>query len=344
MNEPDMLLGSVLAPALVHLRLLRTCNATCGYCPSWRMAKTLPDFDFVSRCVEELGQVGTQEIRLTGGEVGLYPQLFELLELANRCGLRVSMITNGTVLVGALMKRLVTSSVARVLVSLDAPEAAIHDRIRGISGLFSKCERGLRELHGRRPDVVLEVNQVVSRQSVDRVRDAVEMYAEWGVDLLTLIPVKGCPDELPSREQMRSYVAAIPEIQARARELGIKLGPYDLDIFGIDEGSIDASAQGLYPLRTICHVPRREAFIDLVTGDVWPCNSTPYEDRKARSCGNLRGQSFAEVWGGQRFERIRRALSSGRPIPCSRSCDPSNRCSSEKYARSGIEMPGPGDA
>lgn len=319
------------SPRRVYLRLTRACNAKCPYCPSWQLPKDMPEMRWLSRIVEEVAEVSTREVRITGGEPVLHPRFFELLKLLDERGLEISVITNGTLFAPALLPRALNTAIARLLISLDTPRDSVHDEIRVVPGLFEQARRGALAFRRARPDVAIEVNMVVSNRSVDDIDLAIESSAAMGAKRLNLIPIKDWPAMQVRAEQMRRHNARIAELRDLAARSGIEVLPVDFDLFGLSPETLAWSAQGSYPTRNRCMVPTFEAFVDAVTGLVWPCDSTPYASRNCHTCGDLNEQSFASIWRGSRFERLRRAYRNARPVPCSNKCDPSNAHNSQLY-------------
>lgn len=321
-----------LRPARVYLRVTRTCNARCPYCPSWQMAKAFPAAELVARVLDEAAQVGAEEVRFTGGEPALYPGLFDAVARAHDLGMRTSVITNGTLLrTGKLRERALAAPLDHLVLSLDTPHAATHDRIRVIDGLFDTAVTGVAALRAARPNVAVEVNMVVSRETVSDIAAAVRLCAELGARALHLLPIKDCPELAMSRAQIDAHAERIPALVELARTLGVGLSPPTLELFGRSDAERDAAAAGRYPARSACYVPYKECFIDLITGLVWPCNSTPYTDRNASTCGSVFEEPFPAIWHGAKFAAIRRAYRLADPVPCSTKCDPSNDCHSTRY-------------
>jgi hypothetical protein len=62
------------------------------------MAKQYPALDRIIDIIDGIGETGAEEIRLTGGEPVLHPDFFSIVSHAKAAGLRVSCITNGTLL------------------------------------------------------------------------------------------------------------------------------------------------------------------------------------------------------------------------------------------------------
>jgi MoaA/NifB/PqqE/SkfB family radical SAM enzyme len=301
----------------------------------------MPHLSWLQRIVDELAEVGTREVRLTGGEPVLHPAFFEVLACIEGHGMGISVITNGTLFAPHFHARALKSGIGRVLLSLDTPVAEKHNRIRAIKGLFELGTRGVREWLDQSPGGAVEVNMVITRETVEDIEQAIDYCAGLRAEVLNLLPVKDWPELYVTEEQMRRHNDRAEGLIRLARERGLRVTPPDFDLFGFTAEALTRSGRGVYPTRHGCYVPFLEAFVDSITGLVWPCNSTPYEQRNCHTCGDLNEARFADIWFGERFNRLRQAYRNARPVPCSNKCDAANAHHSLLYRRAieGAELP-----
>ncbi|HEY8667425.1 MAG TPA: radical SAM protein [Tepidisphaeraceae bacterium] len=129
------------------------CNLTCTHCfiscsPDNRAFGFL-NFDAVIAALEESRPLGVKEYYFTGGEPFMHPRLLDMLEHTLAIG-PATVLTNGTLLRDDAIRRLASlrdSSIysLELRISIDAPDAAANDRIRG-QGAFDKAMAGVRRL------------------------------------------------------------------------------------------------------------------------------------------------------------------------------------------------------
>ncbi len=139
------------APRHFDLSLTGACNLACEYCfyaDEMTGRRDLPAGRWLS-FFEELKSLGVRNAALSGGELFMRRDLWELLEGAVDARLRLSLLTNGTLLTRATVERLAVPALRRRLdsiqVSIDGSCAAVHDASRG-AGSFEKALHGLRML------------------------------------------------------------------------------------------------------------------------------------------------------------------------------------------------------
>jgi MoaA/NifB/PqqE/SkfB family radical SAM enzyme len=127
------------------------------------------------------------EIRFFGGEPFLHPEWSRIFSAAVANGLPITVVTNGTRLLGRA-EELVESGVLAIGISVDPPLA--HDAFRG-KGTFSTCERVVREIHqararlgSRTPSVVIYTT--VYEETYGALTRWAEQLRDWKIDMLRL--------------------------------------------------------------------------------------------------------------------------------------------------------------
>ena len=139
------------APRSLDLSLTGRCNLACAYCfyaDEMTGRRDLPTgrwLDFFA----ELRSLAVRSVTLSGGEVFMRRDLWELLDGVVGARLRYSLLTNGTMIddraIGELAREHRRRRLDSIQVSIDGSCAAVHDASRG-AGSFEKALRGLRML------------------------------------------------------------------------------------------------------------------------------------------------------------------------------------------------------
>ncbi|MFD4904605.1 cytosylglucuronate decarboxylase [Kitasatospora purpeofusca] len=163
----------------LFIRILEACNADCFMCD---FALSRDTFRFSRSDFAELlpqaRAAGVGYVRFTGGEPLMHPDVVELVRAGAGAGMRMSLITNGSML-PKLVKDLAAAGLAQVIVSLDGATAATHDTYRRSPGMFDAGLRGLRladEL-----GVLPRVNTVVGPHNYTEMPELRRVLTEAGV-------------------------------------------------------------------------------------------------------------------------------------------------------------------
>lgn len=329
-------------PRFVTLFLTNQCNLRCRMCAQYGESgksfevprETLPA-ELIFRVVDELAPYGTS-FTLMGGEPTLYHRWAEVARYIKSKNLSCDIITNGTLL-RRDAEELVGSRIDLVNVSLDGL-GEVNDQIRG-RGTYEKIAGGLevllkarREGGGGHPRIVLFF--IINTPNYGRLVEFAEWASRLGVDGITFFHLRFYNQQnyLDNAEFMQRHFgqsdacqegfvydpgyietevlsAQIREVKSRPWPLEVKFQPdhplEELEAYYHDEN---------YQRRALknCPVPWTAASIS-PSSTVIPCLDL--------ECGDLRRQSFMEIWNGERYRKFRRVFrQEGRLPVCHRCC------------------------
>ena len=106
-------------PLLAHLIPIRRCNLSCTYCNEFDdFSKPVPIEQMLQR-VDQLGDLGTSVITISGGEPMLHPQLDEIIQHMGRRRIVSGLITNGYLLTADRIQKLNRAGLEWLQISID---------------------------------------------------------------------------------------------------------------------------------------------------------------------------------------------------------------------------------
>ena len=166
------------------------CTSHCEYCDIWRDRKfDAMDGTTGTRAILDniaaLKKMGVGIVEFSGGEPLLRPDLPEILRAAKAAGLEVILTTDGTLY--PERARELKGLVDILLVSIDSPSAAEHNRIRG-NDSFALALSSLRL--ARHDSCVPVLQFTLTRESITLLPEMVELAEAEGL-LLRPSPVFG---------------------------------------------------------------------------------------------------------------------------------------------------------
>ena len=126
----------------MDIALSEYCNLTCQMCRRPSEALFM-DKEVCKRGLTEAREVGVETVSFSGGEPFVHPDIEELLAHAFSLGIKVQLVTNGTLIKKDKLDFL--SQLDCMTVSVDGLEKS-HDHIRQRQGTFKRTERTLRWL------------------------------------------------------------------------------------------------------------------------------------------------------------------------------------------------------
>jgi radical SAM protein with 4Fe4S-binding SPASM domain len=313
-------------PLYIKMKVFYGCNLKCEMCNHWRETREPPvPSDRFKEVLDELAELGTKKIHISGGEPMLRPQVLELIEQASALGIKVTMTTNGTLIDKTKAKRLVEGGLRGVNISIDSPIHKMHEKIRGVEGSFKATTKavGLFKRYKHKGKLTIRINTVVSRTNYQTLETLPDLAHELGADGINLIPVDDhCGEILSMRKKdIALFNAEIaPKIAERALELGLIVSDEDAFPFGRTESEVRLGRAGRYAFgyydKHPCYAPWTHSLIDF-NGNVYVCCMTR---ERIPPLGNIRDQSFKEIWEGVAYRQIRLRMHPPSLAACRR-CD-----------------------
>jgi len=275
------------------------CNAHCHMCNTWQFPTKTAE-EITPELIEKLPDIPS--VNVTGGEPFLRSDLSDILDVLHEKAGRVVISTNGyfTDRIVEMAKR---HPWIGVRVSLEGLPKA-NDELRGISDGFDHGIRTLTELNrlGLR-DIGFGITL-----SDRNVRDLMELYQlakMMGVEFATAA-VHNAYYFHKTDNDFEHPEAATVELEKLIDDLlrSRKVKNWFRAYFNYGLSNYIKGNPRLLP----CNMGHDSFFLDPF-GEVRPCNVME------ESMGNLREQSFEEIWSGAEAQRIRQCVKD-----CSKNC------------------------
>lgn len=166
-------------PTFVSIDFTYRCNLRCVYCYNTSPFETeeLTTAEW-KEVIDDLVELGTFTICLTGGEPTLRADYLEIVEYAHGKGLAVNTASNGLLINEDLARKMKKSGIRTAQISLDGSTALINDRLRG-SGSFDFAVRAVKALVGN--GIPTAISCVVSKLNIYDFPNVVNLGERLGV-------------------------------------------------------------------------------------------------------------------------------------------------------------------
>lgn len=170
------------------ISLTRICNQACSHC--WVDAGISHSEEMtngqICNVLRQARELGAEHVKFTGGEPLLRRGIGDVLLFAVAFGLRVSVETNGTLLLPRFLSR-IEEVLDRVhfYVSLDGAKDETHDSFRGQRGAFRKTILNLKEL--RDWNGYFSIHTVVRSQNLEEIPELHRLVCSLGASQHKLI-------------------------------------------------------------------------------------------------------------------------------------------------------------
>lgn len=174
----------------VAIELTAHCNQKCDYCyNAWRddggQEVGAPSTEeLLARVTKLLDAVELDHVTITGGEPFAQPAAFPLIEELARRKIGIQIISNGGLVTDKLAERLAAFPIRYVQVTLDGPDAEVHEAHVGTGrDHFRRTLAGIEALQRHRVPVVGCI--VVTKKNAHRVGETLALWRSLGVKTIS---------------------------------------------------------------------------------------------------------------------------------------------------------------
>ena len=176
-----------------HFGLTHRCNFRCRMCSTWRSGNKDKEINLtqIRDIVCILKSLGIISISLGGGEPFLREDLPEIVRLFIRGGLRVRVLTNGSVCTESSIRELASVGLKEISISLDSLDPKKQNYIYNLEGAWEGIVKKMclfSEILPKRGNTLL-INTVVSRLNIEELPSLVK-FAEGAGYYISFIPIE----------------------------------------------------------------------------------------------------------------------------------------------------------
>jgi MoaA/NifB/PqqE/SkfB family radical SAM enzyme len=326
----------------IDLLLTDACNLRCTYCPittdmNVRRPSAVMDTAKAIRFLESVAPFRPM-IRMFGGEPFLHPDWPAIFATAVANGLPITVVTNGTRLLGRA-EELVGSGLLALGISVDPPGP--NDAHRG-DGTFALCKTVIDQISEAKEKLgsktpLVEIYTTVYEGTYSLLAGWADQLADWRIDTLRLqhqiwLRTKQRPvseqlihdaigDSTFFRSDVDTYCSDlmpnvdVAVLEEQLRQLETKRYPYRLEFhppLPVKE-MMEFYRNPEFRRETArpCTLISNYAFVD-PRGRLYPCLTL--------DMGNVFERPFEEVWNGRKFRAFRRLLRREERLPLCERC------------------------
>ncbi|NLM52902.1 MAG: radical SAM protein [Firmicutes bacterium] len=284
----EFTLGYIELPVLSEVAVTSACNIKCRFCYAGCTENKkanqldLKGFKKVLDIIRYEAEVPS--VSFTGGEPLLFAELTDLIKYAaQNNGMRVNLITNGTLISGQKARELARAGLASAQVSIESACQEEHDAISGVPGSHDASVAGLQAL--KEAGVSVHPHITINRLNKEKVADYPEFVRRLGIERFSanlVIPAgRGADAELKvSYTEIGEIIAEIRQAAAAAGVEFMWYSPTPICLF--NPVAAGFGNKGCSACEGLLSVDAQ--------GNVLPCSSWPMP------LGNLLTEGFTSIW------------------------------------------------
>ena len=267
-------------PFIVHWELTYRCNLKCAHCYCLHDSESDElSLREIMSVLDRLAEMQTLFLTLSGGEVLVRDDFFEIARYARKKNFAIRLLTNGTRITDTVADELEKIHPLSVEMSLYAADAALHDAITGKEGSFEKTVRAFHLLHKR--GLKTKVKSLLMKQNAHQLQALRELSRELGADMVYDFTV-------------------VPKDDGTKGTLNFRLDEKDMtEIFSDDDkASHFEPAQAVDDNTFMCSSGMNN-FLISPYGEVYPCVGLKI------GAGNVRKQSLEDINNSETLKKVR---------------------------------------
>jgi len=315
----DIKNGRISPPVHIRLKPTNKCNHNCYYCcyrnENLFLSELMDPRDMIPRdkmaeIIDDLAEMEVKALTFSGGGEPLtYPYINETIDRSLRAGIKVAILTNGSLLKDK-MAELLAEVATWVRVSMDSVSAELYAQTRGVAeDEFEKVCSNIKNFAAiKSENCELGINFIVNEKNHSDVFTFLECAKGWGVNH---VKVSECVVSTNGKENNlyhTSFFDSVKEQIIKAKEALEGTNFKIIDKFH----DFDDKYEKPYSWCPFIH------FLTVIAADcnVYTCQDKAYT--RSGKLGSLRDKSFKKMWYSD--ETKERLLNINPSQVCSHNC------------------------
>ena len=168
---------------LAFIEITNNCNMKCKHCMNWSVKNANEGYskEEIIKLLDELNELDTEEIYISGGEPLLYPYIDDAILYANSLGIKVTIATNGLEIKKHL--EVIKKGVHLVSMSFDGI-GKTHDKMRGTPGAFDNCINMFKLL--KENNIKVRISSMIWKDNITQLEEMISLAKNSGVSKVNL--------------------------------------------------------------------------------------------------------------------------------------------------------------
>lgn len=262
-----------------HLDLTYQCNLDCLHCYVVKEYRNEMKTSEVMDIIDQLAALGTLYLSLSGGEIFLRDDFFEIAEYARYMHFALNLFTNGTLIDEEMADQISDLNPYLIYVSIYSTNPKIHDKITGINGSLEKTIKAIKMLKSR--NIPLSISNTIMKQNINEYNNVYEIAKKFDAEIRfdPQITPKNDGSKSPLNYQINNgdmyKILADPLMELNVKKTSETLNNNNNNNNNLADLPCGAA-------HTTCYISPY--------GDVLPCVQFPL------LCGNLKDTPLNEIW------------------------------------------------
>ena len=275
----------------VTLEVAFRCNVRCVFCSRWDDPTDL-DLETICGIAEDMSATRAAYVSLTGGDPFVRSDIKEIIDAFATRSVPIHINTNGVLLrkYADFLKSRAAAFVG-ITVSIDSPEAAVHDEIRGVAGTFRRALLGMDLL---RDHIPLSLACTLNQKNLHEIESYTAFARDLGYDFrFQPLHDDGANQLSPNQEGVAVHSDGLEGLTERLESTHLPGDSFAKRQYYRLFETFFRNRDSMSDLR--CTTAARLIYFISPEGDVYPCDT-----RRDIKLGNVYASRFAEIIGASK--------------------------------------------
>lgn len=300
-------------PVTAQIEPTSECNLRCRMCirekvgvPIGRMS--FDDFKKILNKLDSLFKVG-----ISGqGELFLHPQIFDMIDYANKRGIVVNITSNGTLLNDEIIQKICNSDIGEIGISVDSTKKEKYEKIRkgaDFDKLVKNIKKLTSELEKKKRDTIVVMAPIIFKNNIDELPEFVKLAKKLGIKKIAFQTLQTKENYVKNYEKgmksqtVKNQIERLTQKMREAKELADR---YKITFIFDEEESPG------------CVWPWRGIYVTWNGGVTPCCKILNYNEPLL---GNLLKEDFWDIWNGKEYQKLRKLLRDRKMPPYCEGCN-----------------------
>lgn len=290
-------------PEVAQIEITNRCNFNCAMCQRFPLRVPIKDMDFkiYKKIINRLD--GVNEVILTGwGEPLLHPELAKMISYAKSNGKRVSLTSNGSLLVTNMANKLIDAGLDSISFSIDdikAPKTG--SIVHPVTTQIKNIEKFMQIINtkDKRPEVIIQSTLHKGKQN--KIFEVIKWASKIDADMVNVNRLDLRFQKWLKRPNLSEENEFVKRIDAIGRKYKIRteFRPH-IAFTGLVRTFYRLVAPFMGRFGQHCLRVYNYIYINMA-GGVTPCCAIP-----SWTVGNLLKENLSDIWKSENFQKFRR--------------------------------------
>ena len=272
---------------MIDWAITKECNIDCVHCRG--MGETELSREIVLKTAKEIPSLKPKWVIIEGGEPLMRPELFEILKIIRDGGIKVYLITNGTLLNKSVAEKLAALNV-NLMISVDGADKESYEKTRRGAN-FEKLKEAV--AIANEYNILDSCPVTIGKHNLEEIDKLFSFVKSIGYKKITILGIKPCKDyasyALSGKDYERMFFSIIENQKKHNMDLYVD-EPFFKLFLNKHKINYTPNSQNGITVPDISRCIFGEYMFIETNGNIKPCTFAPVHE------GNLNKKSLTEIW------------------------------------------------